>query len=126
MYNTKSFACTSADQFTMDRISEKHRKQMIGSNNMIFAMEIVNLLSDIVHEQCYGCSVHHPSQVHHSCIMETPLAHLWMYFDLAVEKIIKEIVVEKWVKEIITLPEMESWREEVTKMCEKMVKFKAR
>lgn len=81
MYNTKSFAYTSGDQFTMEQISEKHRKQMIGSYNMIFAMEIVELLSDIVHAQCYGCSVHHPSQVHHSCIMETLLAHLWMYFD---------------------------------------------
>lgn len=56
------------------------------------------------------------------------------------------MVVEKWVKEITTLnvydsvkvnsdasewierhvPDTESWREEVTKMCEKMVKFKAR
>lgn len=130
----------------MERMSEKHRQQMIGSYNMIFATEIVDLLSDIVYEQCYGCSVDHPSQVQHSCIMETPLSHLWMYFDLAVEKVNKEIVVEKWVKEIAALnvsdsvkvngeaskwierhmPDTESWKEDVTKMCEKMVKFKAR
>lgn len=70
---------------------------------MIFAVEIVDLLSEIVYEQCYGCSVDHPSQVQHSCIMETPLTHMWMYFDLAVEKVNKEIVKEKWLREIITL-----------------------
>jgi hypothetical protein len=59
---------------------------MIQSYNMIFAMELVDLLSDIVYEECYGCSVDHPSQVQHSCIMETPLSHLRMYFKLAVKK----------------------------------------
>uniref|UniRef100_K1R7T6 Uncharacterized protein n=1 Tax=Magallana gigas TaxID=29159 RepID=K1R7T6_MAGGI len=130
----------------MERTSDKHRKQMIGSYDMIFAVEIVDLLSEIVYEQCYGCSVDHPSHVQHSCIMETPLTHMWMYFDLAVEKVNKEIVKEKWLREIIALnisdsakvkrdatkwierhvPNTESWREEVTKMCENMVKFNAR
>lgn len=67
---------------------------------MIFAMTIVDLLSEIVTEECYGCSVDHQSQLQHSCIMETPSTHLWVYFDLAVEKVNKEIVMEKWLKEI--------------------------
>lgn len=71
---------------------------------MIFAVEIVDLLlSDIVYEQCYGCSVEHPSQVHHPCIMETPLTHPWMYFELTVGKVNKEIVMKKWLKEIASL-----------------------
>jgi hypothetical protein len=86
----------------MDNINEKYNRQMIGSYNMIFAVEIVNLLSDIVHEQCYGCSVDHPSQRHHPCIMETPLAHLLMYFNIAMGKVNKEIVMEKWLEEITT------------------------
>lgn len=84
----------------MERMSEKRCRQMIQSYNMIFAMTIVDLLSEIVTEECYGCSVDHPSQVQHSCIMETPRTHLWVYFDLAVEKVNKEIVMENKLKEI--------------------------
>lgn len=75
--------------------------------------------------------------------MEIFLIYMWMYFDLVVEKVNKEIVKEKWLREIIVLNifdlvkvkrdvikwieryvfNMEFWREEVIKMCENMVKF---
>lgn len=100
-------------------------------------------------EECYGCSVDHPSQVQHSCIMETPRTHLWMYFDLPVEKVNNEIVMEKWLKEIAAwdipdsinvdkdamifskwierrIPDTESWREEITNICDNMMKIKSR
>lgn len=116
---------------------------------MIFAMKIIDFLSEIVIQQCYGCSVDYPSQAQHSCIMETPLTHLWMHFDIAVGKVPKETVMEKWRKEIATLnipdsinidnnelissklierhnPDTEFWRQEITKICENMVKFKSR
>lgn len=82
-------------------MSEKRCRQMIQSNNMIFAMTIVDLLSEIVTEECYGCSVDHPSQVQNSCIMETPRTHLWVYFDLAVEKVNKEIVIENGLRKLL-------------------------
>lgn len=133
----------------MERISEKRCRQMIKSYNMIFAMTIVDLISEIVTEECYGCSVDHPSQVQQSCIMETPRTHLWMYFDLAVEKVNNEIVMEKWLKEIAAwdipdsinvdkdamifskwierrIPDTESWREEITNICDNMMKINSR
>lgn len=35
--------------------------------------------------------------------MEIFLIYMWMYFDLVVEKVNKEIVKEKWLREIIVL-----------------------
>lgn len=68
----------------MEHINEQHRRQMLQSYNLIFALELLDVLSPIVIEQCYGWSVDHPSQVQHSCIMESKLSHLWMYFDLQI------------------------------------------
>uniref|UniRef100_K1PQD1 Uncharacterized protein n=1 Tax=Magallana gigas TaxID=29159 RepID=K1PQD1_MAGGI len=81
--------------------------------------------------------------------METPRTHLWVYFDLAEEKINKEIVMEKWLKEIAAwdipdsknvdkdavifskwierrIPDTESWREEITNICDNMMKINSR
>lgn len=112
--------------------------------------KIIDFISEIVIQQCYGCSVDYPSQAQHSCIIETPLTHLWMHFDIAVGKVPKEtVIMEKWRKEIATLnipdsinidnnelissklierhnPDTEFWRQEITKICENMVKFKSR
>lgn len=80
--------------------------------------------------------------------METPLTHLWMHFDIPVGKVPKETVMEKWRNEIATLnipdsinidnnklisskwieshnPDTKFWRQEITKICENMVKYKS-
>lgn len=79
----------------MDCVCDQHRRQMLQKYNMILAIEVVELLKDTVYEQCYGCSVDqcygcsvdHPSQTQHSCIMETSLTHLEMYFEMTLEKV---------------------------------------
>lgn len=72
----------------MDCVSDQHHRQMLQKYNMILVIEVVDQLKDIVFEQqCYGCSVGHPSQTQHPCIMETPLTHLTMYFEMTLEKV---------------------------------------
>lgn len=117
---------------------------------MIFVMENLDKLNDISIMECYGCYVNHPSPVQRSCIMETPLTHLWTYLDEALEKVNMDIVMSKWQKEIVILdipydsvksfyelmisfewrekhfPQTESWKEDITKICEKIIKLKSR
>lgn len=132
----------------MEHINEQQRRQMLQSYNLIFALELLDVLSPIVIEQCYGCSVDHPSQVQHSCIMESKLSHLWMYFDLAMDKVNLGTVFEKWQKEILFLNvsvesmkmlkeliESDDWKEkhfttiskeEICKLCENAIKVETR
>lgn len=82
----------------MDCVSDQHHRQMLQKYNMILAI-VVDELKDIVFEQqCYGCSVGHPSQTQHPCIMETPLTHLTMYFEMTLEKVDRVSVINKWQK----------------------------
>lgn len=131
----------------MEHINEQHRRQMLQSYNLIFALELLDVLSPVVIEQCYGCSVDHPSQVQHSCFMESKLSHLWMYFDLAMVKVNFGTVFEKWQKEILFLNvsvesmkmkeliESDDWKEkhfttsskeEICKLCENAIKVETR
>lgn len=132
----------------MDCVCDQHRRQMLQKYNMILAIQVVELHKDIVFEQCYGCSVDHPSQTQHSCIMETPITHLEMYFEMTLEKVDRVSVINKWQKEIALLelpfesvktffdlmisPELrekhftDSWKEELYKLCEKIVKLETR
>lgn len=105
-------------------------------------------MNDVSIIECYGCYVNHPSQVQHSCLMETSLTHLWTYFDEALEKVNMDIVLNEWQKEIAVLDipfdsvkslyelmisfewrekhffQTESWKEDNTKICEKIIKLK--
>lgn len=133
----------------MDCVSDQHHRQMLQKYNMILAIEVVDQLKDIVFEQqCYGCSVGHPSQTQHPCIMETPSTHLTMYFEMTLEKVNRVSVINKWQKEIALLdlpfesvnkfhdlmisPELrdkhltDSWKEELYKLYEKIVKLETR
>lgn len=65
--------------------------------------EILDKLNDVSILECYRCYVNHRSQVQHSCIMETPLTHLWTYLDEALEKFNMDNVMSKWQKEIAVL-----------------------
>lgn len=135
--------------FNMDCVSDQHHRQMLQRYNMILAIEVVDQLKDIVFEQqCYGCSVGHPSQTQHPCIMETPLTHLTMYFEMTLEKVDRVSVINKWQKEIALLdlpfesvnkfhdlmisPELrdkhltDSWKEELYKLYEQIVKLETR
>lgn len=132
----------------MEHINEQHRRQVLQSYNLIFALELLDVLSPIFIEQCYGCSVDHPSQVQHSCIMESKLSHLWMYFDLAMDKVNLGTVFEEWQKEIFFLNvsvesmkmlkeliKSDDWKEkhfttiskeEICKLCKSAIKVETR
>lgn len=132
----------------MEQINDNHRNQMLRSYNMFYVMEILDKLNDVSILECYGCYVNHPSQVQHSCIMETPLTHLWTYFDKALvnmDIVLNELQKEKAVLDIpfdsvksfyelmISLewrekhfPQTESGKEDINKICEKIIKLKSR
>lgn len=78
--------------------------------------------------------------------MEIFCIYLWVYFDLVVEKVNKEIVMEKWFKEIVVwdifdlknvdkdvviffkwiercILDIEFWREEIINICDNMMKI---
>jgi hypothetical protein len=66
----------------------------------LYARTILELLNDVVEENCYGCEVDHPSQVQHTCLMWTQVEHLDTYFNLTFEKIIYENMVSKLRNEV--------------------------
>ena len=66
----------------------------------LYARTILELLNDVVKENCYGCEVDHPSQVEHTCLMWTQVEHLDVYFNLTFEKIIYGDIVKKFRKKV--------------------------
>ena len=68
--------------------------------DFLYARTVLELLNDVVKENCYGCEVNHPSQVHHTCLMWTEAEHLETYFDLTFNKINQEDMVKKLRKEV--------------------------
>ena len=66
----------------------------------LYARTILDLLNDVVKENCYGCEVDHPSQVEHTCLMWTQVEHLDVYFNLTFEKIIYGDIVKKFRKKV--------------------------
>jgi hypothetical protein len=66
----------------------------------LYARTILELLNDVVKENCYGCEVDHPSHVQHTCLMWTQVEHLDTYFNLTFEKIIYENMVSKLRNEV--------------------------
>ncbi|CAC5416580.1 unnamed protein product [Mytilus coruscus] len=60
----------------------------VGENSICFMLSIYNVkfasklredVAELSIKHCYGCSVHHPSQVHHTCLMWNELEHLEMH-----------------------------------------------
>jgi len=68
--------------------------------DFLYARTILDLLNDVVKENCYGCEVDDPSQVHHTCLMWTQIEHLYIYFDLVYDKIKYDDIVVKFRKEV--------------------------
>lgn len=93
---------------TIPNVKSKKVKETWFLDSNIFVSKIQHDFSDIsrkaakgyVFEQCYGCSIDHPSQTHHPCIMESPLTHLMMYFEMTLEKVNKVSLMNKWQKEM--------------------------
>ena len=67
--------------------SQKENRFLKHTLDFIYARSIVDLQDHVIKENCYGCQVHHPSQVQHSCLMMSEAEHLDLYFDKAFDKI---------------------------------------
>ena len=83
------------------------------SLKLLFARQILNILPDIIHEKCYGCSVNHPSQKHHNvCMMMTNEEKIEYCLDSALERIDKKEMLQKF-KDSLTIDvcESEEWKE---------------
>ena len=92
---------------TYDYEGQKIERFLKHTLDFLYARAILDLLDDVVKENCYGCEVDHPSQMHHTCLMWTKAEHLDAYFDKAFEKIIYEDMVKRLRNhvEIMDIPE---------------------
>ena len=67
----------------------------------LFAEELQCNIQDIAKENCYGCSVDHPSQLQHDiCIMSTTDEWTDMFLEKAAKRINLKIIKEKWNLEL--------------------------
>lgn len=102
-------------------------------------MDIVDLMNNIVIEQCYGCSVDHPIEVQHPCIMDFLNARWDVFrtdFRESGEGVCNEEMAKGnrhtiWISEDIeraddftwikreTFTHTESWKEDIYKLCKK-------
>lgn len=74
---------------------QKVERYMRHTLNFLYAKTILELLNEVVVENCYGCEVSHASQVQHICLMWTEAEHLDIYFDQVFNKIQYQDIVKK-------------------------------
>ena len=70
---------------------------------MLFSIRIKSELLSTSKQFCYGCSVHHLSQLNHSCIQMSPAEKLSNYFTITLQQILVEDVIRDWNMRVITL-----------------------
>lgn len=56
----------------------------------LYARTVLELLRDEVKENCYGCEIDDPSQMHHTCLMWTKNEHLCTYLESVFKKIMSD------------------------------------
>lgn len=55
--------------------------------DFLYARTVLELLNEVVKDNCYGCEIDHPSQTQHTCLMWTTTEHLDTYFEQTFNKI---------------------------------------
>ena len=69
-----------------------------------YAYVVINIIMDLVNENCEGCKNYYPSQRHHDCIMLDNDIRVRRYLTEALDKVHDEKVMEAFTKLIeITL-----------------------
>lgn len=80
--------------------SSKHEKLCKHTLEFLYARTILELLPEIVKENCYGCEVNHPSQTSHPCLMWTEYEHLECYFNVCKAKICEKDIIRKFTEQV--------------------------
>lgn len=62
-----------------------------------FAQRAKEIVSDLAQKYCYGCEVDHPSQTHHSCIMQSEIEHFYRHRDEAFKSVVDNDLVRIWM-----------------------------
>lgn len=79
----------------------------------VYAVAVMKRISEFITEKYYGCEIFHPSQTHHSCLMLTRNEHIDMYFEEALENVMRmesQLMSRRnWKREIFLLTENESF-----------------
>lgn len=80
--------------------------------DFLYARTVLELLNEVVKDNCYGCEIDHPSQTQHTCLMWTTTEHLDTYFEQTFNKI-------KYGDVIIKLREQDSGADGYTQLSQK-------
>ena len=89
-----SSACDIGDEETNMSQRQNRIEQIL---LQCYADKIVGIICKLVSQNCYGCSINHPSQREHDCLMMEAEERLWTYFDDALIKGSEESVMESFM-----------------------------
>ncbi len=91
----------------MKKKMEQHQVLLLDSYfDFMYARNILSKKRDIVTKMCYGCTVDHPSQVHHTCLMDSDEQHIDTYFEVMLEAVNEEEVLRQWSTAVDTLEDI--------------------
>ena len=75
-------------------MEEKKKRAM----KLLFAKYMLKVIPDIIHEQCYGCQVNHPSQRNHDvCLMMTKEERIEAVFETALGRVNEYEIFEEYL-----------------------------
>lgn len=78
-----------------------HRQSLIKEKLLkCYADEIAIIISNLVVENCNGCIIDHPSQRQHPCLMMESDEKMWMYFDIALERVCEATIAENFMNSL--------------------------
>ena len=85
----------------MNNFEDKRIERYLSKTlTFLYARTVLDLLPDVVQDNCYACEIDDPSQVHHSCLMWTEKEHLYTYFDIVFNKIKFADIVIKFRQQV--------------------------
>ncbi|KAJ7358645.1 hypothetical protein OS493_022078 [Desmophyllum pertusum] len=88
---------TTKPQLTVDEVEKVQRQRVVSLVGHVFQLTYAAMCDKLIQEEklnrCNGCTIHHPSQRQHSCLMMDN-EDAWMYYrDDVMEKIDLKVVL---------------------------------
>lgn len=85
----------------MSTIEEKRIERYLEKTlTFMYARTVLDLLPDVIQENCYACEIDDPSQVHHTCLVWTKNEHLYTYFELVFNQVKCVDIVTKFREQV--------------------------
>ena len=88
---------------TVDEVEQIHRKKLATIIGHVFQLTYAAVFDKLIHQEkvnrCHGCTIHHPSQREHSCLM-LDSEDAWFYYHDEVREQIDLNIVMKTVESV--------------------------